>query len=229
MIISIDLDDTLYPEIEFVKSGFKAVCEYLEQEYGLDSAKSYAKTLDNLAKYGRGQLFDLLLKENQLFSLKERNKCISIYRSHTPKIELFPEAIQFLDRFSDFDKYLVTDGNVRVQRAKINVLQLKKYFKQTIPSYQYGIIHSKPSLFCFEKILKLEGVTDPSKLVYIGDNPAKDFVSLNKIGAITIRVLTGGLKNTIAKEGFDALHTVSNLDEITLELIEKLYYENRNI
>ena len=44
----------------------------------------------------------------------------------------------------------------------------------------------KPSLYCFEKILKIEKA-DYDKLVYVGDNPMKDFVNLNKAGAMTIQ------------------------------------------
>ena len=52
-------------------------------------------------------------------------------------------------------------------------------------------------------------------MVYVGDNPAKDFVNLNKLNIPTVRVLTGVHKHVAAKPGFDAKYTISRLDEIT--------------
>lgn len=222
MIIVTDLDDTLYPEIEFVYSGFQAVSSYLSNVFGIDPKTSYQIMLDELAANGRGKVFDSVLKANNIDTLANRKKCLSIYRSHRPKLMLYPEAERFLSRFSDRRKYLVTDGNIRVQRNKINALGLHKHFIKTIPTYQYGIQYSKPSTFCFEKILNWEGKKAPNQLVYIGDNPKKDFVSLNKIGAKTIRVLTGEFQSMQVNQEFDAQYTVNNLDEITEEFIQKI-------
>ena len=51
-------------------------------------------------------------------------------------------------------------------------------------------------------------------MVYIGDNPAKDIIKLNKLGMPTVRVLTGVHKNAPAKPGFDAKFTIQNLNEL---------------
>ncbi|AEA42232.1 HAD family hydrolase [Fluviicola taffensis] len=222
MIIVTDLDDTLYPEIEFVYSGFRAVCSYLKQTFDLDPKISYEIMFQELKTNGRGNVFDAVLKEHQLNTAFNRKKCLSIYRSHQPKLTLYPEAERFLSRFSNYRKYLVTDGNTHVQRNKIHALELKKHFVKTIPTYQYGIQYSKPSAFCFEKILAWEGNKTPSELVYIGDNPKKDFVSLNKMGTKTIRVLTGEFHSMKAEPEFDGQYTVNTLDEITEEFIKKI-------
>jgi putative hydrolase of the HAD superfamily len=50
--------------------------------------------------------------------------------------------------------------------------------------------------------------------VYIGDNPAKDFVNLNKLGMNTIRVSTGVHRQVIAQKGFDALRTIRTLADL---------------
>jgi putative hydrolase of the HAD superfamily len=61
----------------------------------------------------------------------------------------------------------------------------------------------KPSLNCFDKIAAVEGCA-LGDLVYVGDDPNKDFVSLRANGATTIRVHTGKYKDSKALEGFDA-------------------------
>ena len=87
-----------------------------------------------------------------------------------------------LNRFKSFDKYIITDGNITAQRNKIKSLGLKTQFKKIIPTYQYGISHSKPSILCFNMIMKIEKC-EPSEMVYIGDNPHKDFVNIKKISS----------------------------------------------
>lgn len=218
MILVLDLDDTLYPEIEFVKSGFKAVSNYLSANYNLKSDSIYNQMLILLDTEGRGQIFDSILKENKIFNAANKRKCVSVYRSHTPLINLYPEAERFIERFKNNKKYIITDGNKVVQRNKIKALNLNPFFIKTIPTYQYGIKYSKPSTFCFEKIIQWENC-NPKDIIYIGDNPKKDFVNLNKIGCQTIRVLTGGYKDLTLDSTHEAKFTFNSLDEITIEFI----------
>ena len=49
MIIVFDLDDTLYEEITYVRSGFKAVASYLSQTY--KKSKRLIKFLESLFSY----------------------------------------------------------------------------------------------------------------------------------------------------------------------------------
>jgi putative hydrolase of the HAD superfamily len=49
----------------------------------------------------------------------------------------------------------------------------------------------------------------------VGDNPAKDFVNLNEMGATTIRLLTGSHASVIAKPGHDATHTIKSLSGLS--------------
>ena len=36
MIVALDLDDTLYPELSYVHSGFRAVAQELARRWGVD-------------------------------------------------------------------------------------------------------------------------------------------------------------------------------------------------
>ncbi len=130
MIIVFDLDDTLYPELEYVKSGFSSVAYYLAEIFKLDEKLLYNNMLEKLEVDGRGKIFDNILKLYNIYSMKNVNKCLSIYRNHKPKIELSIKSINCLKKFNKFPLYLVTDGNKLVQRKKINALQLNKDFKK---------------------------------------------------------------------------------------------------
>ena len=59
---------------------------------------------------------------------------------------------------------------------------------------KYGHKTTKSNLFCF-RLIKKDKKVKWSDIVYIVDNPKKDFVKQNLVGAITIRVLTGPFKN----------------------------------
>ena len=85
--------------------------------------------------------------------------------------------------------YLVTDGNPKVQQSKINKLKIKRYFKNIYYTSLFGNTAHKPSLKVFSYIIKKEKKF--RDLIYIADNPFKDFKNLNKVNAITIRVLNG--------------------------------------
>ena len=218
MVLIFDLDDTLYDEMSYVKSGFLAVSDYCYQSFGWSTNSSYSLMLEHLLNKGRGQVFDELLKSNDSFSRSKVLTLLSIYRNHSPKISLDKNIIKLLDYFSScFPLYLVTDGNKLVQHKKILTLGIEKYFKSCLITHRYGIQHAKPSLFCFDKIRYMENCSW-TEMIYVGDNPSKDFVNLNSAGATTIRVLTGSYSNVIAEPGFDAMHTIDSLSNLSLLL-----------
>ena len=70
MILIFDLDDTLYKEREFVKSGFKAVSRYLHFKFNLNEKKIFLQLLKILKKNGRGKIFDILCFQLKLKNVK---------------------------------------------------------------------------------------------------------------------------------------------------------------
>ena len=209
MILIFDLDDTLYDELDYVHSGFNAVSRWGHDKLGIDHDLSYKLMLKLLETHGRGKIFDLWLRRKYL-----AKQAVNIYRHHTPQIELWSEARTVLEGYSGkIPMYLVTDGHKVVQAKKIEALGIKKYFCRTYITHQYGIENCKPSIYCFDLIRQKEKC-DWSDLIYIGDNPGKDFVNLNKCGAKTVRVLTGQHQHVVAKIGYEANQRISNLCEL---------------
>jgi putative hydrolase of the HAD superfamily len=45
-----DLDNTLYPEIEYVKSGFRYVSSYLNSKYDLDEEEIFSQLMSIFEK-----------------------------------------------------------------------------------------------------------------------------------------------------------------------------------
>lgn len=216
MIIVFDLDDTLYPEITFVYSGLRAVSIFLTPILGMSEEEIFLGLQQELF-IQRSKVFDRFLEK-----LGKRNqtlvtKCLSIYRSHEPAISLYPEAESCLNHFRDRPLYVVTDGNKIVQKRKFQALGLSSRIKRCFCTYQYGLIHSKPSPFCFEMICNLEQVS-PSAVVYVADNPAKDFVGIKPLGFHTIRVLTGGHKDVKVDRSYDAELHIDHLGQLNQAL-----------
>ncbi len=221
MVIVFDLDDTLYDETTYVKSGFKAVASFLHTTYQLPAKEVYLDLLAELEK-GRGSIFDSVLKKKHIFSEKLTRKCVTVYRFHKPEIKLDTVVVNCLKRFKGYPVYIVTDGNKIVQHNKIKALGLDKKVKGFYITHRYGVQYAKPSSYCFLKICEREKTT-PDQVVYIADNLHKDFVGIKPLGFKTIRMLTGPYANIQKHESYHADMKISSLDELTDELISKVF------
>jgi len=219
-VIIFDLDDTLYAEIEYVKSGLKQVSKYFSILYNLDKNEFYNQMINILEKKGRVQIFDEVLKKFGYYTKLNVQKALSVYRTHIPKIKLNHDVLSLLTYYQnkDIPLYIVTDGNKIVQDNKIKALGLEKYVKKVFITHRHGRIHAKPSTYCFEKILTIEKV-DAQDAVYIADNINKDFVNIKKLGFNTIRIKQGMFKDLVKSNEYNAKVELENLVEIK-EILE---------
>ena len=208
MVIAFDLDDTLYDELTYVESGFRAVAWWGAHHFGWDPDSALHTMREKLITEGRGAIFQALLPTRTLV-----RQAVQVYRHHQPSIVLWPEAARVLDALAPRQLYLVTDGHKVVQGNKIRALGLPSRFRHCYLTSRYGRDAAKPSLRCFELLCRRTGA-DWSELVYIGDNPAKDFVSLNRMGACTVRVHTGQHAAVEAPPSWDASIHLSSLGEL---------------
>lgn len=213
MIIVFDMDDTLYPERSYVESGFRAVAEFGLRQYGWDAAESLRDMLATLDREGRGAVFDRWLASHGALSRAAVRKCVAVYRHHRPRLELYPEARDVLARLSSHPLYVVTDGHKVVQALKARSLGLDAMVRKVYVTHRYGVANAKPSLRCFDLIRARERA-EWRDLVHVGDNPRKDFVALNRVGAHTVRVTTGAHAAVAAEPGFDAGHRIATLAEL---------------
>lgn len=214
MILIFDLDDTLYDESQFVDGGLKAVARYGQERWGWDAARSLETLRGILAQEGRGKVFDRWLEGHGAGSRGHARDCVGVYRNHRPEIALAPAGRRMIDRYRPRGPlYLVTDGHKIVQRNKVDALGLWPEFERVFITHRFGVAAAKPSTYCFERI-KAEAGCDWSQMIYVGDNPAKDFVNLNPLGVLTVRVLTGVHSGVVARPGHDALFSIPDLDAL---------------
>jgi hypothetical protein len=84
----------------------------------------------------------------------------------------------------------VTDGDPRVLRNKVTALGLDAFVDGAIYTRDEGDTAGKPNLRGFVRLLEATRAST-NEVVYVGDNPTKDFIGVNSIGGRTVRVLEG--------------------------------------
>ena len=125
MVLIFDLDDTLYDEMSYVKSGFNAVAFHLSYLFKIKKKTIYNKLLKVLKENGRGKVFNIICS---YYKFKKKNlvkDLINIYRSHKPLIKVKQEATKMLEYYSGYNKYIITDGNYLVQKKKSQIFKIK--------------------------------------------------------------------------------------------------------
>lgn len=215
------MDDTLYDELSYVRSGLRAVATFASAETGTDEHR-LVTLLDEALREDRSGVIDRAFARAGIASRALVRRCIGVYRTHTPVLSLDPAAERCLERFADHRTFLVTDGNTTAQSRKVAALGLDQRFERVFLTYRYGHARSKPSPYCFEKIRALTKAR-PCDVIYVGDNPSKDFVGLRPLGYGTIRVLTGQHAGRQAAPGHDADVTLPDLDALTRERVSELH------
>jgi putative hydrolase of the HAD superfamily len=214
-----DLDNTLYPEIEFVKSGFRAVAHYLASRYHLDEDALVEKMQESLQRDGRGKIFDGLLHDLGVYSEDRLRLLVYLYRSHRPTIHLFDDVSLTLEYLKARNLYLglVTNGMASVQKRKIAGLGLDSIFDVIVCTDELGKEYWKPSVVPFQVALEWLGIS-PSEATYIGDDPRVDFVGPNSLGMLTIQIKRRELQSSRPEASpehfFCAKFVVEGLQEI---------------
>ena len=217
-IIVFDLDDTLYDELTYVDSGFRAVARLAEREGWITFSVAYAFMRERLLG-GRGRIFDDLLLQFSCYSQLNVRRCLSAYRLHKPEIQLYPEAEAGLRRFRKFPLYIVTDGNKIVQQSKLTALGVPERVRRCLVTHRFGVRNAKPSPYCFLRICEWEQVS-PGQVLYVGDNPRKDFVGIKPLGFRTVRILTGQHRHVRLPDAYEADCTIGSLAEFDVGLID---------
>lgn len=170
-----DLDDTLYSEKGYVKSGYQKIAEYFGKPELYDQ-------LWNAFENGRPAI-DEALEANGLLSYKD--KALHIYRFQLPDIQLYPGVAQMLARIRLTKKVgIITDGRPEGQLAKIQALGIQ-VDEIIITDELGGIEFRKPNEKSF-RLMRARLGTDYKQMVYVGDNIKKDFIAPEKLGMKTI-------------------------------------------
>ena len=180
--IIFDHDDTLYKELDYLKSAYSHISNLL---------------IPDLKKNIYREMIEWYLNKQSTFDkIKEKYRCnmtipqmVYEYRYHIPTLRLDDSTRTILDDLKNASVKIgiITDGRSKSQRNKLKSLGIEKMFDLILISEEFGSEKPTESNFNFfsEKF-------KTHNFIYIGDNYKKDFISPNKLGWITIGILDDG-------------------------------------
>lgn len=215
-----DLDDTLYREIEFVRSGFSAVAGSVLRRFGYDCRM----VLD--ARLSSRQLEGAFQEVATAGHLPADSPAImlEIYRKHRPSLRLSPWIREALTKLKERDGVVgcITDGRGRTQRDKIAALGLGDILDPVLISEETG--HAKPDPHNYKEMMRL---VCASEFWYVADNPTKDFIAPNALFWTTVGIdATGGIHRQDPKSlppEYLPIHNMSLpqlLEQLVIEITE---------
>ena len=189
-VIVFDLDDTLYNELDYLKSAYRSIASELDP---------------NLWKPLYSQMFSMYRNKVDVFEFLadtyhvEVDTLIDLYRNHQPNIKLFDGVLEVLRSIKSKGGKIgiITDGRSTTQRAKLESLGILEYIDKIIISEEIG--SEKPSLANFKAI---ENALSGKQYYYFADNLKKDFIAPNVLGWKSVALIDNG-KN---------IHFLSDMD-----------------
>ena len=185
-----DLDDTLYDEIDYCRSGFLSVSRFLTRLSDIPcSDDAFACLWRHFTGGNRTRTFNAALDELGIaYNENLIAQLVEVYRCHRPAIELPRDSREVLNHLQgQYTLALLTDGFLPAQRLKVQALDIERHFQAIIYTEELGRRFWKPSPAGFEKLVETLG-TRPRQMAYVADNETKDFIAPNQLGMHSIQV-----------------------------------------
>jgi len=212
-----DLDDTLYLERDYVRSGFRAVASRVASSSSVDPESVFGFLWTRFESGHRGSSFDELLQ-----NFVPRTDAISVaelvrtYREHRPTIHLLPGMRSILRDLHRRGVPLgvISDGPLVSQTAKVLALDVREYVSAVLLTDGWGREFWKPHTRAFVE-MSLELSLPPEYLVYIADNPSKDFDAPALLGWRSVRLrLAGQVHSSSPTHGANPDHIVESVSAL---------------
>ena len=174
MGVIFDIDDTLYSEKQYVRSGYKAVAKLLGDEALADRLWTYFEN-------GKPAIDELL---NELGCVEKKAECLEVYREQIPEITLYDGVVCMIEELKakGIKVGIITDGRPEGQRNKIKALGLDSTIDDLIITDELGGIQfRKPCDIAF-RIMQNRWRLPYEQIVYVGNNLNKDFQACRQLG-----------------------------------------------
>ena len=201
-----DLDDTLYDEAEYCRSGFRAVSTLIAaSSKTADSGRIFDTLWTQFSSGNRTKTFDSVLEQFKIPRSEQLiAELVKTYREHAPQISLPDDSRDTIRHLKEgrYKLALLTDGFLPAQQLKVKALGIEKDFDCIVYTEQLGRQFWKPSPAGFEKIMK-DLAVQSAETVYVADNLEKDFVAPNRLGMMTVQMLRPARLHNIPAKGPD--------------------------
>ncbi len=218
-----DLDDTLYLERDYVKSGFRAVAETAVKGTRVSADEVFAFLWNEFTAGVRGSSFDALLERYPEIQV-DVPTLVKRYREHVPNISYLPGIEPLLVELQSLNVPLavISDGPLVSQAAKAEALGVSRYAEPVVLTDVWGQSFWKPHVRAFEHVGEALGLP-PDRLVYIGDNPLKDFHVPTKLGWQSVRLrLPGQVREKLPHDAMPPTYEVESVAALRNLLLELL-------
>jgi putative hydrolase of the HAD superfamily len=213
-LVVFDLDDTLYKEIEFLKSAYQEIASFIDEKHANDIYLFMMAVYQN-----RGDAFGEAIKKYKPNASKE--ELLNMYRNHFPDIKLEEGAKELIKELQNngLKIGLITDGRSKTQRNKLEALEIAEIFDEVIISEEFG--SEKPD---FRNFNYFNTKFSEYSKTYIADNFKKDFITPKALGWKTIGLLDNG-KNTHSQnidlpEEYLPQNLIHSFKEIEIEYVK---------
>jgi putative hydrolase of the HAD superfamily len=180
-----DLDDTLYPHVQHVYSGFAAVAAYVDRYFGVPAKDTYA-TLRLARESGRrGSEFQRLCEVVRLDAAIIPD-LVREYNAHRPQLWLRHDASAALRilRENGWRTALLTNGHPPTQAAKVRALGLEALVDHVVYASEHAP-GGMPAREPFLEVLRRVQVA-PREAVMVGNDPVNDIDGARVLGMRTI-------------------------------------------
>jgi len=206
-VIVFDLDDTLYNEVDYLRSAYMKFAKELEP----DSWQQLFAYIFSLYR-NKGDAFEYI---STTYNIAKTDLILS-YRNHVPFIKPFDGVLRTFDKIKRKNAKIaiITDGRKHTQMNKIDALGLMPYLDHIVISEEIGT--EKPDE---KNYLAIEEKFSKTLYYYIGDNVKKDFITPKKLGWQTIALIDRGLNihanaHSYSKQDHLPHHYISSISEL---------------
>lgn len=188
VLVAFDLDDTLIPEVQFLRSGFRHIARWLHDRLPrlspqLIISRMETAAFNHLNHYSA--LESYLASESISRDYIDMREIVTEFRCHRPDPEFYhlsPSMRKILTDLRDCGTplALISDGRSLTQRNKIEAAGLYDFFgnRDIIISEESG--HDKTDPDNFVQIMEKNPGIDTFH--YVADNPVKDFTHPVRLG-----------------------------------------------
>lgn len=192
--IAFDLDDTLYNKADWLVPAL----EHAARIMGMDEHRVWELATGYVHAQG---IADVNIFNHVLLGCGQSDSALNIrafvaaantYKPPSGSLHLWPGVEETLRNLAtQYRLGIVADGLVEAQNAKIVALRLTHYCNVFVLSDAIdGIKSRRPDPRPYRELVAQMG-TRPSRTLFVGDNPVKDFIRARELGLQTVRVMTG--------------------------------------
>lgn len=209
--IVFDLDDTLHPKDQLRDSAVEqSVRAMIEKGLNCSIEEGVGKMKEITEGNPRWDMFYETARYFGCEDLGVWEYGHEVYKNADfTELKLFPESNEVLTKLKEIGLklFLVTQGSIRQQEKKVNVLGLRDYFDEIF------LCNDREKESLFFKIINFG--FDPSEVLVIGDNIFNEIKIGNKLGMKTIRILEGKYSILQPQEELEKPdYEINNLKEV---------------